>query len=317
VTGPDEYSALADNNVFTNLMAARNLTYAADIANRHLERTTELGVDEAEIEPWRLAADAIVIPYDEELGVTPQSEGFTRYRWWDFEAMTDEDYPLLLNYPYYLLYSSQVVKQADLVFALYICADCFSPEQKRRDFEYYERITVRDSSLSASIQAIIAAEVGHLDLAYGYFRETAFVDLWNLAGNTDDGLHLAALAGAGLVAVAGFGGMRDHGEALSFAPRLPRALPRMSFRVEYRRRRLRIEFTVSEARYELISGEAIDLLHHGEQFTLKPGVLQVMSCPAISDLPPVEPPVGRDACRRGIGANGRDPIAAVLPPRQH
>jgi alpha,alpha-trehalose phosphorylase len=317
VTGPDEYSALADNNVFTNLMAARNLTYAADIANRHPERATELGVDEAEIESWRLAADAIVIPYDEELGVTPQSEGFTRYRSWDFEAMTDEDYPLLLNYPYYLLYSSQVVKQADLVFALYICADCFSPEQKRRDFEYYERITVRDSSLSASIQAIIAAEVGHLDLAYGYFRETAFVDLWNLAGNTDDGLHLAALTGAGLVAVAGFGGMRDHGEALSFAPRLPRALPRMSFRVEYRRRRLRIEFTASEARYELISGEAIDLLHHGEQFTLKPGVLQVMSCPAISDLPPVEPPIGRDACRRGIGANGRDPIAAVLPPRQH
>ena len=96
-------------------------------------------------------------------------------------STTPAQYPLLLHYPYYLLYSSQVVKQADLVFALYICGDHFDPEQKRRDFEYYERITVRDSSLSASIQAIVAAEVGHLDLAYDYFRETAFVDLHDLA----------------------------------------------------------------------------------------------------------------------------------------
>jgi len=136
-----------------------------------------------------------VVPFDAELGVTSQSEGVTRYRRWDFEATGPDEYPLLLHYPYYLLYSSQVVKQADLMFALYLCGDHFDLEQKQRDFVYYEAVTVRDSSLSASIQAIVAAEVGHLGLAYDYFRETAFIDLRNLAGNTADGLHLASLAG--------------------------------------------------------------------------------------------------------------------------
>src|SRR3712207_7920036 len=123
----------------------------------------------------------MVIPFDDELGVTAQSEAFTRYRKWDFDGTPDENYPLLPHYPYYALYSSQVVKQADLVFALYACGDCFSAEQKARDFDYYERITVRDSSLSASIQAIVAAEVGHLELAYDYLAETAFIDLRDLA----------------------------------------------------------------------------------------------------------------------------------------
>ncbi len=225
VTGPDEYSALADNNVFTNLMAARNLNAAADVATRHPRRAAELDVNPAEVASWRAAADAMAVPFDEALGVTAQADGFTRYRKWDFAATGADEYPLLMHYPYYLLYSSQVVKQADLVFALYTCGDRFELDQKRRDFDYYEPITVRDSSLSASIQAVVAAEVGHLDLAYRYFRDTALVDLRDLAGNTADGLHLASLSGVWLVAVAGFGGLRDHGEVLSFAPRLPRRSP--------------------------------------------------------------------------------------------
>jgi alpha,alpha-trehalose phosphorylase len=209
VTGPDEYTALVDNNVFTNLMAARNLRAAADAATRYPDRAAELGIDKREVVAWRKAAESVVVPFDAELGVTSQSEGFTRYRPWDFAATRPEQYPLLLHYPYYLLYSSQVVKQAHLVFALYLCGDHFKLDQKRRDFAYYEPITVRDSSLSAAIQAIVAAEIGELDLACDYFRETAFIELHDLAGNTADGLHLAALGGTWLVAVAGFGGMRD------------------------------------------------------------------------------------------------------------
>ena len=178
VTGPDEYTALVDNNVFTNLMAARNLRSAvARRAWTYPHRAAELGVGDDEIAAWTRAADTMIIPFDDELGVTPQSKGFTRYRRWDFEKTPHDRYPLLMHYPYYLLYSSQVVKQADLVFALYICGDQFSFEQKRRDFAYYEAITVRDSSLSACIQAVVAAEVGQMELAYDYFRETAFVDL--------------------------------------------------------------------------------------------------------------------------------------------
>ena len=133
-----------------------------------------------------------------------------------------------------------MVKQADLVFALYAAGDCFDDEQKARDFDYYERITVRDSSLSAAIQAIVAAEVGQLELAYDYWGETAFIDLRDLAFNTRDGIHLAALAGAWHVAVAGFGGLRDHGDdGCSSRPRLPPRLSRLAFRIVFRGRRLR------------------------------------------------------------------------------
>lgn len=305
VTGPDEYTALVDNNVFTNLMAARNLHTAADVATRYPARADEFDIDDEEIASWRNAASAMVVPFDDELGVTPQSEGFTRYRKWNFGATRDEDYPLLLHYPYYQLYSSQVIKQADLVFALYLCGDCFSPEQKRRDFEYYEAITVRDSSLSASIQAIVAAEVGHLHLAYDYFRETSFVDLHDFAGNTGDGLHLAAMSGAWLVAVAGFGGMRDYGETLAFAPRLTAPLTRMAFRMVFRGRRLRIEIGPDEARYEMFTGEPLELLHHGAPFTLTPESPQTLACPKPPEIPTVAPPHGRSAGRRGVGANGK------------
>jgi alpha,alpha-trehalose phosphorylase len=269
VTGPDEYTSICDNNVYTNVMAARNLRNAATLATRHPTAAAALGVDEEEVASWRDAAHAIVIPYDDELGVTQQCEHFTRYRRWDFANTPQEHYPLLLHYPYYLLYSSQVVKQADLVFALYACGDCFSDEQKARDFEYYEAITTRDSSLSACVQAVVAAEVGHVDLAYDYLGETAFIDLRDLAFNTKDGVHLAALAGSWLVAVAGFGGMRDHGDTLTFAPRLPAGLTRLSFRLLYRGRRLRVTVAGTTAQYELLAGEPLVVEHYGEPVALE------------------------------------------------
>jgi alpha,alpha-trehalose phosphorylase len=316
VTGPDEYTAIVNNNVFTNLMAARNLRTAADVVTRYPERAAELAVDDREVGAWRTAADNIVVPFDDELGVTSQSSGFTRYRRWDFTATRAEEYPLLLHYPYYLLYSSQVVKQADLVFALYLCGDHFSPEQKRRDFDYYEAITVRDSSLSASIQAIVGAEIGHLDLAYDYFRETAFVDLHDLAGNTADGLHLAALSGTLQVAVAGFGGLRDHGDILAFAPRLPAPLTRLSFRLLYRGRRLGVDIGPDAAQYELLAGEPLDLLHHGEPFTLVLNSPLTRTCPALPEPPPVAPPPGRAAGRRGVGADASGARLPPSPPRR-
>jgi alpha,alpha-trehalose phosphorylase len=296
VTGPDEYSALVDNNVFTNLMAARNLRTAADLATRHPKRAAELGVDQEEIASWRDAANAVVIPYDEELRVTPQAEAFTRQRQWDFGNNTQ--YPLLLHHPYYLLYSSQVVKQADLVLALYLCGDCFSPEQKARDFDYYERITVRDSSLSASMQAIVAAEVGHLELAYDYLGETAFIDLRDLAFNTRDGLHLAALAGSWQAAVAGFGGLRDHGDTLEFAPRLPSRIVRLAFRLVYRNRRLLVDIGRDGARYELLQGDALDLFHHGERLTVSPGEPETRPVPHPPLLTPPEQPPRRGPAAR-------------------
>jgi alpha,alpha-trehalose phosphorylase len=298
VTGPDEYTALVNNNVFTNLLAARNLRTAAELAVRHQRRAAELDVDEEEIAAWRDAAGAIVIPYDHDLRVTQQSEGFTRLRRWDFDATPPDGYPLLLHHHNYRLYSSQVVKQADLVFALYLCGDCFDAEQKERDFDYYEAITVRDSSLSAAIQAIVAAEVGHVELAYDLLGETAFIDLRDLEFNTRDGLHLAALAGAWHVAVAGFGGMRDHGDTLSFVPRLPSRLTRLRFRLVFRGRRLRVEVARSGATYELLDGDPLELIHADERLTVERGEPQTRPLPPVPHRPEPEAPPGRRPLRR-------------------
>jgi len=306
VTGPDEYSALGDNNVFTNLMAARNLVSADEAVERHPQRARDLGVDEAEREAWRRAADCIVVPYDEALQVTPQADGFTRYRRWDFDASLGQ-YPLQLHHPYYRLYSSQVVKQADLVFALFLFGDRFDAEQKLRDFDYYEAITVRDSTLSASIQSIVAAEVGHLELAHEYLRETALVDLRNLAGNTVDGLHLASLAGTWMGVVYGLGGMRDGGEILSFDPRLPPGLRRVAFRLLVRGRPLRVDIASHQVRYELVGGDPLPIQHCGALVTLEAGSPQVLERNEAPEPPPAPSPPGREPMRSGVGADEREP----------
>ena len=225
VTGPDEYSALVDDNVYTNLMAQANMRSAADAAERHPATARRLGVDSEEVPTWRSAAERMHVPYDDRLGVHPQDRDFTAHERWDFDATSPDEYPLLLHRPYFDLYRKQVVKQADLVLALYVRGDAFSAEEKRRDFDYYEGLTVRDSSLSACVQAIVAAEVGHLDLAYDYLAEAALMDLEDLEHNVHDGVHIASLAGALLALMAGFGGMRDHGGELAFAPRLPQGSP--------------------------------------------------------------------------------------------
>ena len=298
VTGPDEYSAIADNNVYTNLMAQRNLRAAADAAERRPEEADRLGVDDREVAAWRKAADEMVVPWDGRLGVHPQAEGFTRHQEWDFAAAGEDAYPLLLHFPYFDLYRRQVVKQPDLVLALHLRGDAFTAEEKARDFEYYEQRTVRDSSLSACTQAVIAAEVGHVELAYDYFGEAALMDLHDLEHNTRDGVHIASLAGAWIAAVAGLGGMRDQCGALSFAPRLPADLRRLAFRVSYRDRRLEVEVEDDEATYTLVAGEPLDVSHYGEPVRLAEEAPVTRPVPPAPDRPrPLQPP-GREPRER-------------------
>jgi alpha,alpha-trehalose phosphorylase len=272
VTGPDEYSAVADDNVFTNLMAARNLTAAAELSARFPGVARTLGVDSEEEATWRDAAAAVYIPYDEALGVHPQSEGFTGYAVWDFEGYKTK-YPLLLHAPYFQLYRMQVVKQADLILATYWCGDAFTAEEKARNFEYYERITVRDSSLSACVQAVMAAEVGQLDLAYDYAYEAALIDMRNLHNNTGDGLHMASLAGAWTALVAGFGGLRDTGGVLAFDPALPQGLTKLCFSIRWRGVRLTVDIDAGSVTYTVRDGAdaSITFQHAGEELTVAAG----------------------------------------------
>jgi len=303
VTGPDEYSALADDNIYTNLMAAQNLRAAADAAKRYPERARELGVSDGESASWRDAAETMSVPFDEALGVHPQAAGFTRHQGWDFAGTSAAQYPLMLHFPYFDLYRKQVVKQADLVLAMHLCGGAFTAEQKARNFEYYEPLTVRDSSLSACTQATIAAEVGHLDLAFDYLGEAALMDLHDLEHNTRDGVHIASLAGTWVALVSGFGGFRDADGTFSFAPRLPGGLTRLAFTLLIRDRRLRVEVTHAEARYTLADGDPLEIVHHGQTVSLSAGKPQARPLPAVPSRPRPSQPPGREPARRRPAGN--------------
>jgi alpha,alpha-trehalose phosphorylase len=302
VTGPDEYSAIADNNVYTNLMAQRNLAGAASVCERHSDKARELAVTPEEMANWRAAADRMVIPYDERLGIHPQAERFTDHEIWNFAATSPDQYPLLLHFPYFDIYRKQVVKQTDLVLAMGLCPQAFTAEQKARNFDYYERITVRDSSLSACVQAVLAAEVGHVRLAFDYAAEAALMDLRDLEHNVRDGLHIASLAGAWGAFVLGFGGMRDHGDILDFAPRLPDGLVRLSFSITRRRQCLRVNVTPGAASYALTDrAGTLRVAHYGESLTLTGAEpIERPIPPPPSREPPSQPP-GREPKRRSPG----------------
>jgi alpha,alpha-trehalose phosphorylase len=301
VTGPDEYSAIADNNLYTNLMAQRNLVAAADAVDRHPNVAKRLKVSATEVKAWHRAADRMFIPYDEKLEVHRQASDFTKHQRWDFKRTRSDQYPLFLHFPYFDLYRKQVVKQADLVLAMHLRGDAFTPEQKARNFAYYEELTVRDSSLSSSTQSIIAAEVGHLQLAHDYLGEAALMDLNDLEHNVRDGVHMGSLAGAWLAVVAGLGGMRHHGDTLGFAPRLPPRIQSLTFRLTFLDRLIKVTVNQRSAAYTLVRGKPLSFEHHGKELRLTARTPIRRPIPEIPALPEPKQPPGRAPVRRGQG----------------
>jgi alpha,alpha-trehalose phosphorylase len=302
VTGPDEYTALVDDNVYTNLAAAHNLVAAADAAERHLDLSAQYGVTSSEIATWRSAAAAVSVPYNEQLRVHEQNFGFTMLPEWDFEANKDK-YPLLLHVPYFELYRRQVVKQADLELAMCLYGSVFSPDDTARNVDYYEKRTVRDSSLSANVQAVICAQVGHLELAYDYASEAAFIDLHDIHHNTRDGLHMASLAGAWVALVVGFGGARDEGGELRLTPRLPEAIDRLCFNIRWRGLKLKVDISQHEATYSLRDGAdtTLTVYHEGNEVTLHAGAsITRPITPFTPLLARPQQPLGREPAARPL-----------------
>ncbi|MFW6356998.1 MAG: glycoside hydrolase family 65 protein [Spirochaetota bacterium] len=276
VTGPDEYTALVNNNVYTNLMASDHLQYAAR-TYREMRRHDEpmlsalaerIGLDGAEADEWQRAADAIYIPHDRERGIYPQDDAFFDRDVWDFQNTPPDRYPLLLHYHPLTIYRFQVLKQPDLVMALFLQGHRFTRDEKRRNFHFYDPLTTGDSSLSACVQSIIAAEIGETELAYRYFMKTARMDLDDVNGNVKDGIHAAAMAGTWLSMVYGFAGMRDFHETLSFQPYLPREWDRLTFRVLWRGTPLEVSVGREATRYSLPRGGEVAFIHAGLHLTL-------------------------------------------------
>ncbi|MBY0442705.1 MAG: glycoside hydrolase family 65 protein [Mycobacteriaceae bacterium] len=299
VTGPDEYTAVVRDNAFTNLMAAHNLLTAAQACARHTEVALALGVNTEEMAAWRDAAGAAHIPYDAELGVHQQCEGFTTFAEWDFTEKTT--YPLLLHEPYVRLYPAQVIKQADLVLAMQWQSHAFTAEQKARNVDYYERRTVRDSSLSACTQAVMCADVGHLELAHDYAYEAALIDLRDLHQNTRDGLHMASMAGAWTALVAGFGGLRDDEGILSLDPALPEGISRLRFRLLWRGFRVSVDVNHTNVTYTVSDGPHAELMirHASDVLTLNTDAPTTVALRPRKPLlaPPSQPP-GREPTHR-------------------
>jgi alpha,alpha-trehalose phosphorylase len=262
-----------------------------------------LGVTAEEMAGWRAAADRVLVPFDDARGVHQQSEGFTDHEPWSFDSTSADQYPLLLHFPYFDLYRKQVIKQPDLVLAMQLCCHpSFTPEQRARNFDYYERITVRDSSLSACSEAVMAADVGHLRLAFDYAAEAALMDLHDFEHNTRDGLHIASLAGTWIALVIGFGGVRDHSDVLELRPRLAEGLTRLAFSMLRRGVRLHVAVTPRAATYSLDGdGTTMRISHHGEPLTLTSAEAVTRPIPPAPERVPPEQPPGRAPHRRAPG----------------
>jgi alpha,alpha-trehalose phosphorylase len=279
VTGPDEYTTVVNDNTYTNLMARLNLGYAASALRRleaerpdaYLALVDELRLEEPEIAEWERAAAAMHVPYDEGRGIHPQDASFLDREVWDFAATPPDHYPLLLHYHPLVIYRHQVIKQADIVLAMFLLGHEFTSEQKKANFDYYDELTTGDSSLSACVQAIIAAEVGEESRALEYFRFAVLMDLADAAGNASDGVHIASAAGVWQTLVYGFGGVRDEGGELAFTPHLPGSWTSLSFALRFRDRQLRVRLTHAEELYLLEGGAPLALTIRGRHHVVAEG----------------------------------------------
>jgi len=277
VTGPDEYNTVVNNNAYTNLMARENLRYAVqtveslraknpDAYNSLAHKTT---LDPAEVDAWLRAAENMYVPYDEKLKIIPQDDGFLEREPWDFRNTPPDHYPLLLFYHPLNIYRKQVIKQADVVLAMFLLGDVFSPEAKKRNFDFYDPLTTGDSSLSSCVEAIIAAQVGDMDKAIRYGMAALLMDLADVGGNVKDGCHIASMGGTWMVLAYGFGGMRDNDGTLSFRPRrAPQDNAILRFPLTYRGQMLEVEIGIDKVEYSLREGECLVIRHETEEVQL-------------------------------------------------
>jgi alpha,alpha-trehalose phosphorylase len=279
VTGPDEYNTVVDNNVFTNLMAQGNLRYAVETMEWLREKDpgafaivqNKTQLDLAEVEAWKNAADNMYIPIDERLGIHPQDDSFLDKKRWDFENTPPEKYPLLLAFHPLTIYRHQVIKQADVVLAMFLHGDNFSLEQKKRNYEFYDPLTTGDSSLSSCIQSIIALEIGEFDKAALYARMALLMDLADVGGNVKDGCHIASMGGTWMALAYGFGGMRDYDGVLTFRPRRPAdstGIMRIPLTMQGQRIEVEIDATARTVKYSLHEGDGLMLRHEDEEIHL-------------------------------------------------
>lgn len=276
VTGPDEYTALVDNDFYTNAMARRHLLFAADAVENlavsdpgaHRQLVQQLGLSGAELLDWRRAAERMWLPVDAALGVHPQDDTFLDKPL--FPGLPDDPghRPLLMRVHPMVLYRHRLTKQGDVLQAHLTAGLDVNLAQIGRDFAYYEPLTTHDSTLSMTAFASCAAWLGDDAKCIDYWRQTALVDLGNLHGNSDHGLHMAAMAGSWLVLAQGWARLRFDDEHLRFAPRCPDGWERLSLRLRWQGSLVELTVTPAAATYRLLDGPPLTLFDHGRAIAL-------------------------------------------------
>jgi alpha,alpha-trehalose phosphorylase len=257
VTGPDEYTAVVNDNLYTNVMARFNLRAAAAL--------DYAGIDDAEREVWEQAANRMQVPYDSDLQVFSQDNDFMTLEPWDWNTPRSK-YPLLLNFHPLVIYRHQVLKQADTVLAMFLQWQDFTAGEKRRAFDFYDPITTGDSTLSACVQGIMAAEVGYGQAALDHFIHALYIDLDDTHGNTIDGVHIASTGGVWSSLVSGFAGLRDQGEVPYFDPRLPADWDSLTFHLKFRGGLVHVELDHTALRLTVRDGAPLEVDVRGERF---------------------------------------------------
>jgi trehalose/maltose hydrolase-like predicted phosphorylase len=293
VTGPDEYTALVDNNFYTNAMAQAHLEFAvqlvallqADVPQSWHALAGKLLLHPAEVALWARAARSMYLPYDATLGIFAQDDTFLDKKPWDPGARPHADGPLLLHFHPLVLYRHKLCKQADAVLAMFLLADRFEFAQRRRTFEYYEAVTVHDSTLSPGIFSIVASGIGDLDKAFEYAQRTARVDLDDLHGNTCDGLHMAALGASWMTLSMGFAGLKLVAGTPTFRPALPAQLTRYSFLIRIRDSVLEVAVDAQGATYRLSSGPPLTLRHCAMTVTISADAAPTLPLQSVQDGP--------------------------------
>ncbi|WP_125760422.1 glycoside hydrolase family 65 protein [Companilactobacillus hulinensis] len=257
VTGPDEYTALVNNNYYTNRMAKHNLALVKKYADKLVKRSDvsldDYGTNKDEIKKLYEISKAVYLPFDKEKEINAQDDSFLSKPLWPFDEVPKDNYPLLLHYHPLTIYRYQVAKQADAILAEYLFPDEISSEQLNREYDYYNAVTTHDSSLSKSIFGIIASRLGKPSVAFEAFQESAFSDLLNKHGNTEDGLHIANLGGSWLSIASGFSGLKLYDDKVSFENHVPEQIKGFTYRITYKNSLLEITLNHDFSKVKLLN----------------------------------------------------------------
>lgn len=268
VTGPDEYTAIVNNNYYTNRMAKFNMEFAVKLIDEFPEQAKRLGVTEEEYDSLKDAAEKVYLPYSEAEQINQQDDSAFDKPIWPFEDTPKSNYPLLLHYHPLKIYRYQVNKQADTLLADFLFDD-ISQNQLKREYDYYEKITTHDSSLSRSIFSALAARIGLKEKSYDYFMDTVKTDLIDLQKNTADGLHVANLGGSWLTIVMGFGGIEIKDSLLVINNNLPNKWKKLSIRIKFQGRLIKITYLHAKTVIDILDGEPLNVIVDGIKKNIK------------------------------------------------